>query len=55
MDVEWTLRWSAELLDDVRVDHRGLDMRVTEILLNLSDVHAVEQEVRGKAVAQRVN
>ena len=54
-DIERTLRRSAKLLDHVRVDHRGLDMRVAEVLSDLADVHAVEQEVRGKAVTKRVN
>lgn len=54
-DVERTLRRTAELLDDVRVDHRRLDMGVAEVLLNLADVHAVEQQVGGKAVAECVH
>ena len=54
-DVERTLRRSAKPLDDVRADHRGLDVRVAEVFLNLADVYAVEQKVGGKTVTQRVN
>ena len=53
-DVERTLRRTAEFLDDVRVDHRGLDMRVAEVLLNLTDVDAAEQQVSGKNVTERI-
>jgi hypothetical protein len=53
-DVERTLGRTAELLHDVRIDHRRLDMRVTEVLLNLPDIDAVEQDVRCEAVWRNV-
>jgi hypothetical protein len=34
----------------VGVDHRGLDVRVPEVLLDLPDIHPVEQQVGGEAV-----
>jgi len=37
------------------VDHRRLDARVPEVFLNLTDVHAVQQQVRGEAVPERVD
>ena len=50
-DVERTSRRVAELLDDMRIDHRRFHMRVTEVLLDLANVDAVEQQVRGEAVS----
>ena len=41
--VKRTPRRVAKLLDHVRVDHGGLDARVSQVLLDLPDVHAVEQ------------
>jgi hypothetical protein len=51
--VEWTSRRSAQLLDHVRVDHRRLDVGVSEILLNLPDVDAVESSVECLVMRQR--
>ena len=45
----------TQVLDDVGVDHRRLDVDVPEVLLDLPDVHAVQQQVRREAVAQRVD
>ena len=42
-DVEGASRWCSELLDDVRIDHRRLDVRVPEVFLDLSDIHPVEE------------
>ena len=39
---------------DVRVDLRGGDARMAEHLLHLPQVGAAGQQVRGKAVPQRV-
>jgi hypothetical protein len=53
-DVERAARGVSELLDYVCVDHRRLDVRVPQVFLDLSDVHAVQQQMRGKAVPQRI-
>ena len=53
-DVERTSRWVAQFLYDVGVDHGRLDVRVPQVLLDLPDIHAVEQQVRREAVAQGV-
>lgn len=39
----------------MRVDHRGLDIGVAQVVLDLPDVHAVEQQVGCEAVPQRVD
>ena len=49
-DVERAPRRVAQFLDDVSVDHRCLDARVSQVLLDLSDIHAVEQQVRREAM-----
>ena len=36
------------------VDHGRLDVRVPQVLLDLPDIHAVEQQMRREAVAQRI-
>jgi hypothetical protein len=54
-NVQRTARRVAEVLDDVRVDHGGLDVGVPEVVLNLADVHAVQQQMRREAVSQRVD
>jgi hypothetical protein len=41
-------------IQDVRVDHRGADVRVAEQLLNGSDVVPVLEEVRRKGMTQRI-
>jgi len=53
-NVERTLRRGAELLDHMGINHRRLDARVPEVSLNLTDVHAVQQQVRREAVSQRI-
>lgn len=44
----------AAAVENVRVDHRGLDILVLEQLLDGADAIMVLQEVRGEAVAQGV-
>ena len=39
---------------DMRVDHRGTDVGMTEQLLYRADVFAVFEQVGGKAVSQRM-
>ncbi len=39
----------------MRVDHRGFDIGVAEVFLDLPDVDASEQQMRRERVAQRVN
>jgi hypothetical protein len=34
----------------MRIDHRRFNVRVAEVLLDLPDVNAVEQQMRGKAM-----
>jgi hypothetical protein len=51
-DVKRTPRGIAELLDHVRVDHRGLHVGVPEVLLNLPDVYSVEEQMRREAVTE---
>jgi len=41
-------------IEDVRVDHGGLDVLVAEEFLHGADVVAGHEQVRGKAVAERV-
>jgi hypothetical protein len=53
-DVKRTSRGIAELLDHVRVDHRGLHVGVLEVFLNLPDVDSVEEQMRREAVTQRI-
>ena len=38
----------------MEVGHGGLDIGATQELLDLTDVHAVDQQVRGEAVVPRV-
>src|SRR5439155_24936456 len=45
-NVERTARRGSQFFNDVRIDHRRLDIRVPQILLNLPDIDAVEQQVR---------
>lgn len=54
-EVERTAGRSAEFLDHVGVDHRRLDVGVSEVLLDLPDVHAVQQEMGGETVTEGVN
>ena len=49
-EVRRAARRVPEFLHDVRVDHRRLDVGVAEVLLDLPDVHAVEQQMGRKAV-----
>ena len=39
----------------MRVDHRRLDLRVSQVLLNLADIHAAQGQVRRERVPQGVN
>jgi hypothetical protein len=39
----------------VRADHRRLDIGVAQVLLNLPDIDAIGQEMRGERVTQRVH
>jgi hypothetical protein len=43
-DVERAARLRAEFPDHVGVDHRGLDVCVPRVLLNLPDIDAVQQQ-----------
>ena len=52
--VDRTARRRSQFLDDVVIDHRRLDIRVPEVLLNLPDIDAVEQQVRREQVTQGV-
>ena len=54
-EVRGAARRIPEFPDDVGVDHRRLDVGVTEVLLDLPDVHAVQQQMCRKAMAKRVN
>ena len=44
----------TEFLHHVSVDHRRLDIRVSQVLLDLPDIDAVEQQVRCETVPQRI-
>ena len=50
-----TARRAPQVLDDVGVDPRRFHVGVSQILLYLTDVHPVQEQVRGKAVSQRVD
>ena len=52
--VEQASRGCSQVLDHVRVDHRGFHVRVSEVLLDLADVDAVEQQVRCDGVPERM-
>jgi hypothetical protein len=39
----------------MRIDHSGFHALVTEQVLNLSDIDAAHQQMRCKAVAQRIS
>ena len=51
--VERTAHAAGTFREDVRVDHGGLEIRVTEQLLDGADVVAVLEQVGGKGVPQR--
>jgi hypothetical protein len=44
-DVERTARRIAEVLGLVGVDHRRFDVHVSQVLLDLPDIHTVEEQV----------
>ena len=48
--VERTSRWVAQLFHHMRVDHCRLDVGVTQVLLDLPNVHSAEQEMRCERV-----
>jgi hypothetical protein len=53
--VEWTSRRIAKFFDNVGVDHCRLDAGVAEVLLDLPDVHAIQQEMRRETMSQRIH
>ena len=52
--VEGTADAQSASVEDVGIDHRGPHVSMTEQFLDGSDVVSVPQEMRGKAVSQRV-
>jgi hypothetical protein len=50
-NVKRTARWAPQFLHDVGVDHRGLDVRVAQVLLDLPDVDPVEEKMRRETMA----
>ena len=52
--VEWAAHGHAAALEDVGVDHGGLDILVAEQVLDGADVVAVLEQVGGEGVAQGV-
>lgn len=44
----------AQIFYDVRIDHGGFHAAMAQIVLNLPDVHALQQQVHGKTMAQRM-
>jgi len=48
--IEWTVDSTPTTLQHVCIDHRCFDVGMSHVLLNLPDVHAVEQQVGPEAV-----
>jgi len=53
-EIQRTAGRRAELFHDMGIHHRSFDARVPQVLLDLSDIHAVEEEMRRKAVPEGV-
>lgn len=49
--IGWALDSHGATIEDVRVDHRGTHIGMTEQLLDSADVVAIFQEVRGERMA----
>ena len=50
--IQGTGHRTAQILDDMGVNHRGLNIRMPQIFLDLADVHAIEEKMSGERMAK---
>ena len=55
VQIQWAAHLTQPMLTHVGIPLSRLDAAVSQQLLNVSDIHAILQQVRGEGVAQTVN